>query len=169
MTSVEWAAWMQAVGSVVAILAAVAIAWWQHHEATSARERDGMARARSLALAILPSMAEYKKRVSLLANVDDRVSLSWIHVANAVEPGDTVQRNVFQLHELGAAAGAMQRLLRYSIECRETALSVSRTASLGADGQFENVQSSSGLAAVRTLDDKIDKAITALNALFDKQ
>ncbi len=49
-TSSEWAAWVQAVGSVAAILAAVLIATWQREADRRQREYAELLEARSLAL-----------------------------------------------------------------------------------------------------------------------
>jgi len=48
LTSAEWAAWVQAVGSVLAILAAIAVAWWSRHQEQKARMYD-MRRAADVA------------------------------------------------------------------------------------------------------------------------
>lgn len=115
--STDLAAWTQAIGSIVAILAAIGIAWWQRREANRDRAASDIARARSLALTILPSLLNFEKRLkTLLADYEPRPTW-WTNSIEDVIPGTILQENVGRLHELGAAAEAVQLVVRSSLAC----------------------------------------------------
>ena len=65
-----WAAWVQAIGSVAAILVAIWIAHREHRRATdlfinqqAAQDREERRKARSLAIALFPELLEMKRKL----------------------------------------------------------------------------------------------------------
>ncbi len=60
---ISWPAWIQAVGSVLAIFVAIYISWWQHNRTVEREDRDREIKARSLALAIFPALLVAKIRL----------------------------------------------------------------------------------------------------------
>lgn len=118
MTNVEWAAWVQAVGSVVAIFAAIAIAWWQHHKAENSRKALDRARAQSLALTLVPILRAYEGRVGQLVDKYGEQSINWQWAAQQVSLGDRLEDCIDRIHDLGEPAAAIHELVLYSLDAR---------------------------------------------------
>lgn len=129
LTIEQWAAWVQAIGSLVAILIAIAVPAVQHRLAAKRKNEETLDRARSLALFIRPAIETFGENLDEIwanENPDD---------AGAVEDADTNQSylgpraqfalripddllaNVSTLHELGPAASGVLR----AIHCVQSA------------------------------------------------
>lgn len=118
MTPSEWAAWVQAVGSVLAILAAVGIALWQHHVAQRSRlladvERRNTeeARARSLALGIHGTVSNLAFSLEKVAELPDDAKRS-VTIGTAELVDAEALRHIAPLSwELGDASKPLQLLI----------------------------------------------------------
>ncbi|QEX18924.1 hypothetical protein FRZ44_42350 [Hypericibacter terrae] len=53
----DLAAWVQAIGTLIAIAVAIAVPWWQHAKELDNRKVETRLKARSLAIAIYPALA----------------------------------------------------------------------------------------------------------------
>ena len=62
--SIDWPAWIQAVGSIVAILAGDFFVWFQHHLEQRQRHRDTAAEAGGIALLLQLDLVRVKAKVS---------------------------------------------------------------------------------------------------------
>ncbi|PPU60020.1 hypothetical protein XacyCFBP1159_13245 [Xanthomonas arboricola pv. corylina] len=127
------AAWVQAVGSIAAILIAVAVPAAQHRLATNARSQEAADRARSLGLQLLPhmmSLAEKNGDIWAYEHPDHHVEIAGpdqCFLGERTEQALTVPKGIAdvvgQLHELGSAAEGLQHAL-YNIERARELLTV---------------------------------------------
>jgi len=116
MNSSEWAAWVQAVFSVIAILAAAGIAFWQRKGELADRRADDLLRARDAAIAVAPALISWDNSMDswrpvlasgephaiwgpLAAIAEDRYSLKL---------SDSIEHLAGNFRVLGPAAHAMQ-------------------------------------------------------------
>lgn len=119
-TSSNAAAWVQAIGSVVAILVAVAVPWWQRHKAVLDKREDERRAARSMAAANLRYAKEFEKNLAkgqrqfdaASQRPHDMVGLSWIPI-----PQDLWDQ-VHLLHALGEPGGKLQQAIYHTLELR---------------------------------------------------
>ena len=75
MTSGNLAAWVQAVGSILAICAGFGTVWWQSQEAERARERDRASRAEVIAFRLSGWLSEVGSRVKLKSELYDHLRI----------------------------------------------------------------------------------------------
>lgn len=111
LTSTEWAAWVQAVGSVLAIIAAIALAWWQDHRAT--RQREAMAleqrelqesQARSLVLTIHGDLIALVSQLeSIVRALDTHEHAPLLELSRKIktEALDDIRASSWQFGQLG--------------------------------------------------------------------
>ncbi|WP_155760482.1 hypothetical protein [Stenotrophomonas maltophilia] len=119
LTQAEWASWVQAIGSIAAILIAIAIPATQHYIAARSRQREALDRSRSLGLQLLPHIQAFVQRNNeIWANehpddhVKDRGENSCLlgpKAQLALEVPAAIESEVNRLHELGPAAEGLQR------------------------------------------------------------
>jgi hypothetical protein len=109
--SIDWPAWVQAIGSVLAILAAVEISRRQFRHAErltrsqwDREERVRSIRARSLALAIYPELWEMKAKIARAGTFDPLQCIS-------IPP--VLIESVDRLYLLDAAGGDIQQFLAF--------------------------------------------------------
>ena len=106
------AAWIQAAASILALAIAIGVPWYQSNAASTQRRRDDAAKARSLALTVLPAIHE----------VGERLNAIWATCGETIDKPDPLVRHALslplallatadRLHELGSAGDAAQRLL----------------------------------------------------------
>ncbi|QNH11194.1 hypothetical protein [Xanthomonas sp. SI] len=118
-------AWMQAVGSIAAILIAVAVPAAQHWLSAQTRRREAADRARSLGLLLLPhikAFAESNNEVwehehpdHDVTNHGDNACFLGERTRSALAIPEGIIREVGRLHELAGAAEGIQRAI-YNIE-----------------------------------------------------
>lgn len=115
-------AWVQAVGSIAAILIAVAVPAVQHWLASKAHRNESLDRARSLGLQLLPhiqGLASRNDDVWQHENPDDgsvelrgeNVCLVGFWAQSAIEIPPEISAETHRLHELGPAASGLQRAI----------------------------------------------------------
>ncbi|MFA8515760.1 hypothetical protein [Xanthomonas campestris] len=71
----EWPAWVQAIGSVLAIAVAIAVPYWQKSKEKAQRIADDSARARVVAGAIQPYVSSYRRRAKYFQHQIERSDL----------------------------------------------------------------------------------------------
>ncbi|MBH1636363.1 hypothetical protein I5U65_14750 [Stenotrophomonas maltophilia] len=113
------AAWVQAIGSIAAILLAVAVPAIQHRLASKERQRQKADLARSLGLMLLPAIQDFGERNNLLwmhedpdDNVEDLDANSCIAgpvTRAALDVPEAVSKRIHELHDLGPAAEGLQQ------------------------------------------------------------
>jgi hypothetical protein len=140
-----WAAWTQAVGSVVAILAAVRIAVWQRKESDKRQATSDALAARSMAANFLPS-------VSTLVG---RLSVECRHASNLV--GSTVSPtqipsdlwdNRGSLHVLGNPGGELLNAVFHIMESRQYISQSNEVASNSLDKYKSSIDAAKKHAAI---------------------
>lgn len=106
------AAWVQAAASIVALGIAVGVPICHARGALRRRQMDEAARARSLALSLLPDIHDLGERLNLVwATFDETIDQPDPSVRHALTVPATLRANSDRLHELGGAGAATQRLL----------------------------------------------------------
>lgn len=110
-------AWVQAIGSIAAILIAVAVPAVQHYMADRARQRESMDKARSFGLMLLPHIQLYGERLDSIWSKEDPDEVEE-YETNCCILGPTVRwcldvpteitDEVENLHLLGPAARGLQ-------------------------------------------------------------
>lgn len=124
----EWAAWVQAIGSFVALAIAIAIPKSIHKADRERIEEEKRMRGRSYALALLPFLEPYAARVRQakwrLAQDDAHLELDEIY--NSLELSVGLVERIREIHEIGPAANLLQDALA----------SVPRLRTLVADHEF---------------------------------
>jgi hypothetical protein len=118
--SIEWPAWVQAVGSVLAIFAAIGIAMWQRQMERADRKVANASAARSLGVVVLREVRELRNRLLKAPNKvrapfheSQGNAVSTIHIPQAlwdVAPA---------LHTLGPPSNAVTSALFHLQEARE--------------------------------------------------
>lgn len=124
------AAWVQAIGSVVAIALAVAVPAYQHWSATRKERRQLDLRARSLGLAILADLETVGSRLNgiwdfehpdALPDIQDHANTKQLGEKTilALELPNGLNNRLDVLHEMGAAGDAALRCVHHIIRARE--------------------------------------------------
>lgn len=116
MNSSEWAAWVQAVFSVIAIGAAGGIAFWQRNEELGDRRADDLLRARDAAIVVAPALIALDKTMDpwRFALGSDNPHDIWGPLGNIAEDryslklADSIEHLAGRFRVLGPAAHAMQ-------------------------------------------------------------
>ena len=115
LTGGENAAWVQAVGSVGAVLLAIFVGWWQFHEShglakaqRESEDRDRNMKARSLALALYPELLEMKAKIQRARGLYGIIQVEKLGV-----PPVLIQ-SVHRLYLLDEAGDAIQNFLAAS-------------------------------------------------------
>ncbi len=111
----EIAAWVQAVGSVVAVLLAILVGWWQFHQShglakaqRESEDRDRKLKARSLALALYPELLEMKAKIQRAKGLYGVIRVETLGI-----PPVLIQ-SVHRLYLLDEAGRAIQNFLAAS-------------------------------------------------------
>jgi hypothetical protein len=124
------AAWVQALGSIAAILVAIAVPAYQHRVT---RRREGQAaslRARALSLAVLADLEIVAKRLDAIWTFEHPDTLPNVHdnpgtknlghrTLAAIEIPQTLQSRIDTLHEMGPGGDAALRCIHHLVRARE--------------------------------------------------
>lgn len=116
------AAWVQAVGSVLALCIAVCVPLYLHARAKEADARKEMLRARGFALFILPDAEEMLRifrRANYVARGEDGDEPDSKAAADVLIIPPKIQERVTQLHDLGDSAAKLQRAIAKGLEAKE--------------------------------------------------
>lgn len=115
-----WAAWVQAVGSVAAIIAAYWIARWQHSQELKAQRRQAALEAKSLAMVHLRDAKDLLDRIGReLSEVEKRDVTQDGWVFTGVTIPQTLWDGTKDLHRIGAGGGEFLRALYYIQQSRD--------------------------------------------------
>lgn len=118
----DWPAWVQAVGSVLAILAAIGIAMWQRHVERADRKAADASAARSLGVVVLREVRELRMR---LHNVAGRVRVPYSEAQGKPIPTVHIPQALWDvapaLHTLGRPSDAITSALFHIQEARNLA------------------------------------------------
>jgi hypothetical protein len=114
-------AWVQAVGSIVAILIAVAVPATQHFLTDRKQRQEVQDRARSLGLLLLPHIkrfAEHNNNIWAYEHPDhdvedlrDNVCVLGYRTSGALDVPTEISSRIDELHALGSAAEGVQRAI----------------------------------------------------------
>ncbi|UYB52170.1 hypothetical protein OCJ37_19760 [Xanthomonas sp. AM6] len=163
-----WAAWWQAIGSVVAILVAVLVPLRLQRQANLAKVADAKAKARSLAVDVLDDMTALTASIQAL-HEDGYKTLGDVYgYASAVfriALPARLKDAVKQLHELGPAGSTLQLALLELSFLRGKLMECGSRSDGTRNGQAVT-------AAKRSLDAVLElmrKASEELGQLFDEE
>lgn len=145
MVSSEWAAWVQAIGSVLGIAVAVAVPTWIHFQEKARDRAKDAAIARDHAIVIGPALKQWlgdcRHHIERL-NEDDfgewQVMHSVANFDNLTRVPKPVLGRLGQLHELADAAGPVQRLIHIHSLVLEARPGMARLSAVGALGDWGN-------------------------------
>ncbi|WP_057921134.1 hypothetical protein [Lysobacter capsici] len=162
-----WAAWVQAVGSVLAIAVAIAVPFWQHRKDRGDRAADKKLRARSLALAVLgPLQSHHGNLLTLIYQFEsEKGNPSRAVVALETRPNKQLEAFIPLSHELGPAASQFQDAMRISQSVSDTAGQADVLEHLGLKRTLKELDDSIPpmLSKARRL---TEDAIEAIQGLF---
>jgi hypothetical protein len=120
--SIEWPAWVQAVGSVLAILAAIGIAMWQRQVERADRKVANASAAKSLGVVVLREVRELRNR---LLKAPNKVREPFHETQGKPIPNITIPQALWDvapaLHTLGRPSDAVTSALFHLQEARELA------------------------------------------------
>ncbi|MCI1053758.1 hypothetical protein MOQ19_09570 [Stenotrophomonas maltophilia] len=112
-------AWVQAIGSIVAILIAVAVPATQHFLSSRKQQQESLDKARSLGLLLLPAIRTFGERnhdIWEFEHPDDGVEdlrvnacIAGSRAIDALEIPAIISARIDELHALGPAASGIQR------------------------------------------------------------
>jgi len=112
-------AWVQAIGSVVAILIAVAVPATQHFLAAKKQQQESLDRARSLGLMLLPAIRELSERINRMwshedpdggvVDIREDACIAGHWTLEALDMPTVLTGHSHELHLLGQAANGVQR------------------------------------------------------------
>ena len=121
LTSEQWAAWVQAIGSITAILIAVAVPATQHYVSEREKRSEKADRARSLGLLLLPHITKFGENINAVWSFEhpdddvealgDSVCAAGPITLGSLEVPEHIVARIHELHELGAAAAGLQRAI----------------------------------------------------------
>lgn len=113
LPSSEWAAWVQAIGSIAALAIAIAIPTLIHRADRRRIDEEKRLRAKSYALALLPALEAYVSNLQRikwrLKEVDADDQLDDISPLLDLPPDLSVR--IIDIHEMGTVAGQIQDAL----------------------------------------------------------
>ena len=164
---VDWPAWVQAVGSVVAIFVAVIVPLRMQRQAKIEKDAEAKLKARSLAAELVNDLSDLTAAVHVLQEDAVRtlgdVLASDIAFQRTKIP-DVLKHRAAQLHELGSAGATLQLVVleltflrSHLLECRTKASSRDKFAIAAGEAKRS-------LDAVAEL---LEKAAKQLGDLFD--
>lgn len=109
----DWAAWVQALGTIAAVCIAVAVPLVLHRRERKQINEERALRARSYALALLPSLSDYLSRLKQARwrykDLDDPDDFDFI--AERLVVPEPLLAHQIHLHELSAVGGRVQDAL----------------------------------------------------------
>jgi hypothetical protein len=123
----DWPAWIQAVGSIVALGAGAFFVWWQHHLEKREQRAERELQAGTLAVAIFPELSDMR------ADMDDIIKAlsvhpDWFNLRDdaasklIIDIGPALEGGLDRLYILGPkAGGATQRLVAQSMQINRIA------------------------------------------------
>jgi hypothetical protein len=121
---VDWPAWIQAVGSILAIGAGAFFVWWQHYLERKQERAERDLEAGTLAVALYPEIHEVRAKLVAIRRVaNDFAKRPMAENFNAVVPLLTLdippilEASLDRLHLLGSEAGAsVQQLVAFAMQ-----------------------------------------------------
>lgn len=125
---IDWPSWVQAVGSVIAILVAVAVPAAQHAAGERRMHREARSKAMSLSLYLMPYLEEVGQRLNGVWGYEHPETLYYPpggqplagpRTRAALELPAALIDRIDSLHELGIAAEATLRMVHDIIRSRE--------------------------------------------------
>lgn len=149
-----WPAWVQAFGSIAAILAAAAIAWWQRHSESRHRAADDLAKARSMAAFLYKDFARWRQKTGQIAKIPSMFGLD-----NHAIP-QNIYEHLRDLHVTGPASAAATKAIGASLKAREVGAS-------GTDGVKRFMRTDEQLAEYNVVLKTINESCTEVLAAFD--
>lgn len=129
------AAWVQAGGSVLALVVAIFVPWWQHKKIEEERKREDFLRARAIAITILPEIVGLYDRLLKMKNASIEIVASgdakrFSTFANfTIHHPQKISERLDSMYLLGDAGDVvlalMARLELYAIQQKTTVNTVS--------------------------------------------
>lgn len=108
-----WPAWVQAFGSIGAILAAAYIARWQHRAEIAQKHDDDLAKARSMAALLYKDFVRWKERATPMETYDPNFALDSHGIPQPI------YECIRHLHVMGPASGPATRAIGFSLKARQ--------------------------------------------------
>ncbi|MCI2243257.1 hypothetical protein L3067_01360 [Xanthomonas sp. PPL568] len=116
---IDWPAWVQAVGSVVAICAAVLIARWQRISEQLDTQREHALQARSLGAVLMRDIKLFRDNLErCIGRVESIHYMAALTVSSQVIPAGLWER-VADLHRLGVAGGHLLGAIFHQQEAKD--------------------------------------------------
>lgn len=118
----QGAAWVQAIGSILAILLAIAVPAIQHSILERRRRLESDDRARSMGLLLLPHIREFAEKSRELwkhenpdadgyENYQENGGFAGSRTLNALEIPPAISASIAEIHHLGSAANGLQQAI----------------------------------------------------------
>jgi hypothetical protein len=112
-----WAAWVQAVGSVLGIAVAVLVPWYVFRKERNRQEMERAQRAKGYALTLLPFVRKLANKIRQveyqIAQEDSHLHLDDISKNISIPP--ELQQQAIIMHELGHSGGLLQDSMRMTV------------------------------------------------------
>lgn len=108
-----WPAWVQAFGSIGAILAAAFIARWQRRAEIAQKHEDDLAIARSMAAFLYKDFVRWKERAT------PRVKYNALYGIELHAIPQPIYECIRDLHVMGPASGPATKAIGFSLKARE--------------------------------------------------
>lgn len=170
-----WAAWVQAVGSVLGIAAAVAVPWWLFRKDRQHREIERTQRAKGYALTLLPSV---RKLLSQVRHTEYRLSQEGAHfelydIAELLTVPAELQQQAIIMHELGEPGSLLQDALQRTTQLASLIGDHEFYLRYGGEYHHEDTGDVEVLVepepyepAIRRLKEQIATVISAMESMF---
>ncbi len=170
----EQAAWLQAIGSVLAIFVAIVLAEWGRRRDQRTRAMESARRGRSVALVVLPEVVRWKDGLKKLSDAISEHGLQhaladdqnlWGSLPFGV-PID-VSEKIDGLPDLGAGGTSLQNAiyLSHSLRSREQEI-MSKLRGADKDAVHSNALIERYTSDICRLDELVSKALDQLESLF---
>ncbi|WP_226426559.1 cbb3-type cytochrome c oxidase subunit I [Xanthomonas sp. MWU16-30325] len=121
-TTSDLPAWVQAIGSVLAILVAIAVPLWVQHRERRLALEDKRLRVVSFSISMLPAaesfMAALRSALTIATDEDAPDGPDLDHAADTAKVPDALQSKVAELHEVGEPALPLMRAIVMSSQAR---------------------------------------------------
>lgn len=158
LTQNAWAAWVQAVGSILAILVAVGIAWWQrsHERTEAALDRERI--AKRTAIHLLPFVQDIGR---ILVSINNREALDQVAVdARVLGP---IAISLLDHQGVHAIASSLDRLGDAEIPAQDVVYNIHRARELVEGNKADGYT----VRSPRKFYERMRAATTAVTAFLD--
>jgi len=149
-----WPAWVQAVGSIAAIVAAAAIAWWQRHSENMHRAADDLAKASSMAAFLYKDFARWQQKTGFIASIPAMFGVD----SHAIP--QKIYDHLRDLHVTGPASAPAVRAIGASLMAREVGVA-------GTDGVKRFLRNETHLAEYNAILTTINESCAEVLVAFD--